>query len=107
MPKYKCINEACEQVNKQLDIDTSFLAYYSNAEFFDFDIINKKFSCKHCKEHLEFIPSYFKEGQKIGKYGIMSLKEKHDVLRKRSKDLSIPYNREVKQFKEYADRGFK
>jgi hypothetical protein len=108
MPKYFCINDSCEHHGSLIDIDSMLLAYYHNFEHKDFMMKSKKFYCNTCGQELDLVPVNISNSAHISKWGLMSWEEKKTMLKKRSQDMSIPYNRESRDRKEaFEQKQFK
>lgn len=107
MPKHFCTNSNCEEFEKLVDIDSSYICYYRNFEHTEFKIIERKLCCVKCNLPLTLEDRYANEKTTpfIGKYGTSSYEEKINMLKKRSKDLSINENKIIKERKEYMDRN--
>jgi hypothetical protein len=106
MPKYHCLNDSCVKFNKEVDFDTTNFAYYRDfaPEHKEWEIFNRHLICTACESELERIESDDKKSD----MPLIISRTKEDtakMLKKRSRDQSIPYNRQTKQFKEAYDRG--
>lgn len=101
MPKFKCSNENCNKYNEViLIVKTTFI--YDKTQ----GIMISKETCSLCKQRLTSIQEELDLSSiQLSKIGSMTMEQKKDVLRKRSRDLSIPENKQLLERKKAIDNG--
>jgi len=106
MSKNRCLNKGCKRINVVIDVDPSLLAYYNNQKFSEFQIIDGVVSCVECGNELELITQVDKSKfATVLKFGCMNKEDKVKMLKKRSRDLTIPINKRIKDYKNWQDHN--
>lgn len=101
MPKFKCINQSCTSYSNEVFFAKTTSIYDKNQGKF----IVKEAVCKTCGESLEFIHEKDSFDVKLMKTSMMSREDRMSMLKKRSRDLSIPDNKRNHERKQFLDRA--
>lgn len=102
MPKYKCTNKKCDRFNKELLIVKVSYKYDKKTG----RMVSDDIQCPECGLEMKDIPQELDLSSiQLNKTSMLSMEQKKDLLRARSRDLSIPTNKVLKERKDAIDKG--
>ena len=102
MPKYKCTNKKCDRFNKELLIPKVSYKYDNKLD----RMTSNDTLCPECNLEMNYVQENIDLSSiQLNKTSMLTMEQKKDLLRARSRDLSIPTNKVLKERKNAIDKG--